>query len=122
MQEEVTAAVAKAASGAAISAAFALTPWAVVAAIVGAAVSLHFQEASGAKGVGRLVLGIGALGFLAAMIAAGVPHAPGFGWTDAIPVAVRAGFLGVVADPTHRFIIRPAIVWFGGRFGQQQGG
>lgn len=119
MQEEATAAVAKAAGGAAMSAAFALTPWAVVAALVGAAVSLHFQEAAGAKGIGRLLLGIGALAFLAAMIAAGVPHAPGFGWTEQIPIAVRAGFLGVVADPTHRFIIRPAIVWFGTRFGQQ---
>lgn len=121
MQEEMTATVAKAVGGASLSAAFALTPWAVAAAIVGAATSLHYQDGAAAKGVVRLLLGIFALGFLAAMIAAGIPHVPACGWTENIPVAVRAGFVGVFADPTQRHVIRPLILWLGGKFGQQGG-
>lgn len=80
---------------AATIAAFGLTWWAVAAAITGAFASYHFEPEQRPKGLGKLLFGIFAMGFVAALLSSAVPKVPMFAWTGEIPVEVRAGLLGV---------------------------
>lgn len=81
-------------AGAAVIAA-GLTWWAIAAAIVGAVASLHFEPEHVPAKLSRLIFGIFAIGFAAALVAAAAPAFPGFAWTGRIPVEVRAGLLGL---------------------------
>ena len=81
-------------AGAAI-AVFGLTWWAVAAAVIGAVASYHFEPEQKPKGAVKLVFGIVAMGFAAAMLAVALPSVPFCGWTAEIPVEVRAGLLGL---------------------------
>jgi hypothetical protein len=102
MRDETVAVGAKAVATAATAAgAFGLTWWAVAAALVGAAAAYHFEPEQVPAKVPRLIFGIFATGFAAAFAAVAAPHIPFMGWTDAIPIGVRAGLLGL----TIRFLI-----------------
>jgi hypothetical protein len=88
------AAKAIATAGAAV-AVFGLTWWALVAALIGAAASYHFEPEQVPSKASRLVFGIVAMGFAAALAAVALPHFPGLGWTEKIQIEVRAGLLGL---------------------------
>ncbi len=119
MQQEVSALAVKSAgtAGAGLAMAFGLTWWAIAAALAGALVSLHFEKPAAGSTVWRVLLQIFALGFLAAFLAVALPHFPLFGWTSAaglpqeVALAVRAGLLGVFANPIS-IGIRAAIAAF----------
>ncbi len=98
-----------------ITVAFGLTWWAVAAAVVGAFASLHFEKEAAPSTMAKLLGKIASLAFLAALLAATSPHLAGFAWTENVPVAVRAGLLGVLANPIYE-LLRLLVVWFGGRF------
>lgn len=102
--EGISVAVKSLATGAA--AAFGLTWWAVVAALIGAAASYHFEPQQQPGTVRRLIVGILVLAFSAALLASAAPHVPGFGWTANVPLGVRAGLLGVFANPIIRWVRR----------------
>lgn len=88
--------------------AFGLNGWAVAAALAGAAASVHFEKEAEPSTLLRLLLGITAMGFLAAMLASALPKIPGFAWTGDISVAVRAGILGVFVNqlyPVLQYVI-----------------
>lgn len=112
MRVESAAEVAKAAatSGVAAAGAFGLTWWALAAALAGAVLSLHFERAQAPSTLWRLLFGIVALGFLAALLAAFTSHLPpilGFSLSE-VPIAVRAGLLGLFASPIYRRLRREA--------------
>lgn len=67
------AAKAIATAGAAV-AVFGLTWWALVAALIGAAASYHFEPEQVPSKASRLVFGIVAMGFAAALAAVAFPH------------------------------------------------
>lgn len=104
MQHEATAAVAAktvSAAGAAAMA-FGLTPLAIAAAIGGALASLHFQPAAKGSGVFRVLGQICAMAFLAAMLAVLTYY-----WfpSEAVPLPVRAGLLGIFASPCYLWVM-----------------
>jgi len=102
-KDETAAAVAKTLSTGAL-AAFGLTWWTVIAAVLGAFASLHFEEPATGSSVSRVLLQIFALALLSGLLAVALPLVPLFGWFDAVPVAVRAGLLGVFANPVYKLI------------------
>lgn len=112
MQHDVSVLAVKSAAtaGTAAAAAFGLTWWAVAAALIGALVSLHFERPAAGSTVWRVLLQIGALGFLAALLAVALPHVPLFGWTapegmkPEVALVVRAGLLGIFANPISNWI------------------
>lgn len=111
MREEIVTTVAKAAaggmaSGATAMAVFGLSWWAWAAAMVGAAAQFHFELDRAPETLLKLVIGIAAVGFAAAMLASGIPHFPYMGWTSNILVEVRAGLLGLVANPAIHLLRR----------------
>lgn len=96
MSVSVPATAAKAvATGAVAASVFDLSYWSVAAAIVGAAVSYHFEPEQQPKRLAGLIFGVFASGFAAAFLAAASPQLPGFGWTSAIDITLRAGLLGI---------------------------
>ncbi len=84
------------------AAAFGLTPIAVAAAIGGALASLHWQPAAKGSGVWRVLGQIGAMAFLAALLAV-----LSYYWfpTEAVPLAVRAGLFGIFAGPCYLWVM-----------------
>lgn len=105
MREEAATVAAKSvASGAAAVAIFGLTWWAWAAAFIGAAASYHFETDKAPETLLKLALGIAAVGFAAAMFASAIPHWPMFGWTGNVLVEVRAGIMGLLANPTVKAI------------------
>lgn len=83
-----------------VLAAFGLTLWAIVAAFIGAIVSLHFERPAAGSEVWRVALQIVAFAFLAALVAVLLPHF----WAKfgEVELAVRAGLLGVFANPIYK--------------------
>lgn len=77
------------------AAAYTFSPWAWAAALAGAAMSFYFEPEKQPKEVRRLIYGILAMGFAAAIAAAVVPHVPLLGWTGNIELWVRAAALGL---------------------------
>ncbi|MDR1076379.1 MAG: hypothetical protein LBL59_08825 [Xanthomonadaceae bacterium] len=81
---------------------FGLSPWAWVAAIVGAAASYYFEPEQAPDKALRLAFGIAAMAFAAAMVAMILPHLPVIGETAGkIDVEVRAGALGLSVRVLH---------------------
>lgn len=103
-EDGLSVAVKSLATGAA--AAFGLTWWAVVAALIGAAASYHFEPEQQPGTVRRLIVGILVLAFSAALLASAMPHVPGFGWAGNVLIEVRAGLLGVFANPIIKWVRR----------------
>lgn len=104
MKAETAAAVAKGVStGGAAAMMFGLTWWAVASALIGAAVSLHFEPEPPTVKVPRLVFGVLSVGFAAAMVAAASPHIPMISWTADVPVEIRAGLLALLVRPGYAF-------------------
>lgn len=103
MQHEAAAVVAAkgvaAAGGAAM--AFGLTPLAVAAAVGGSLASLHWQPAARGSGVWRVLGQIAAMAMLAALLAVLT-----YAWfpTDTVPLAARAGLLGIFASPCYEWV------------------
>jgi hypothetical protein len=104
------------------SVAFGLTWWAVAAAILGAIASLHFEQPATGSTVKRVLLQILALSLLAALLGSALPFIPGFRWSAEVPVAVRAGLLGLFANPINnaiRFGMRAGIRFFLRKYGEE---
>lgn len=99
--ETATIAAKSVATGGAAVMMFGLTWWAVAIALVGAALSLHFEPEQLTVKVTRLVFGVLAVGFVAAVLAAALPHFPLIAWTADVPVEIRAGLLAVVVRPGY---------------------
>jgi len=97
MNELASKGVATAAASVAV---FGLTWWAVSAALVGAFASYHFEPEKRPQGLGKMIFGIFAMAFFAALLAVAIPKVPLFSWSSEILVEVRAGLLGL----TIRFI------------------
>ena len=93
------------------TAAFGLTWWAWAAALGGAAASYHFENEKEPATLIKLVVGILAVGFAAAMLASALPYFPGMTWTSAILIEVRAGLLGLVANPGIQLFRRLISSW-----------
>lgn len=94
--ETIAAVLPKAVSTGGVGAAMlTLSPWAWAAALIGAALSFYFEPEKTPKEVRKLLFGIVATGFAAALVAAAAPHVPLLGWTENIDVGVRAGLLGL---------------------------
>lgn len=102
MQNDATAAVVTKSVTTGIAAAFGVTWWAAAAALIGAAASLYFERGAEPSSLARLVAGILIFAFIAALIASALPHVPLFGWSAEVNVEVRAGLLGVFAQPIVR--------------------
>lgn len=101
MNDNLSIVVAKALATAGASVAvFGLSWWALAAALVGAFASYHFEPEQRPRGLGKMLFGIFAMAFAAAMLAVAAPAVPLFVWTGQIAVEVRAGLLGL----TIRFI------------------
>jgi hypothetical protein len=99
MQQE-TISLASRSAGTAVAAAFGLTPIAIAAAIVGAVVSLHFEPPATGSTLWRLLGQIAALAVLAALLASlSFAIAP----TEVVPVAARAGLLGIFTNPCYQW-------------------
>lgn len=112
LDDEATAmAVKSAATGvASVAVAFGLTWWAVAAALVGAAASLHFEPEQQGKTVAWSVVRILVLGLVGAALAAVTTHLPvifGFSLAE-VPIAVRAFLLGLFANPIYKRLRREA--------------
>jgi hypothetical protein len=101
MQQETAALLAKSlATGGGAVAAFGLTPVAIAAAIVGAIASLHFEPPASGSTLWRVLGQIAALALLAALLAAFTyAFYPG----DTVPLAARAGLLGIFANPCYQW-------------------
>lgn len=96
MRAEIASITAKAVATAGVAAAaYGLTWWAVAAALIGSAVSYHFEPEQRPKRALNLAFGIFAMGFAAAFTAVAIPHVPLFGWSVDVPIEVRAGLLGL---------------------------
>lgn len=96
MRAEIASVTAKAVATAGVAAAaYGLTWWAVAAALIGSAVSYHFEPEQRPKRAVSLAFGIFAMGFAAAFTAVALPHIPLFGWSENIIIEVRAGLLGL---------------------------
>ncbi|MDI9240753.1 hypothetical protein QLQ15_17760 [Lysobacter sp. LF1] len=78
-----------------------LTWWAIASALIGAAASFYFEPEQLPDKALKLLGGILAIAFCAVLLSIAVPHVPLFGWTENVPIAVRAGLLGV----SVRFLI-----------------
>jgi hypothetical protein len=96
MSMSVLATVSKsvAAGGAAVTL-FDLSWWSVATALIGAAASYHFESEQKPTALPRLLFGISATAFCAALAAAAAPQIPGLAWAGGIDIAIRAGLLGV---------------------------
>ncbi len=98
-KDEAAALVAKTAV-AGVFAAFGLTWWAIMAAFLGAIVSLHFEQPAPGSAVWRVALQVLAFTFLASLVAVLLPHF----WVKfgEVELAVRAGLLGVFANSLYK--------------------
>ncbi|WFC43164.1 hypothetical protein [Pseudoxanthomonas sp. SE1] len=77
------------------AAAYTFSPWAWAAALAGAAMSFYFEPEKQPKEVRKVIYGILAMGFAAAVVAAVVPHIPLLQWTGNIELWARAAVLGL---------------------------
>lgn len=108
MKQEVAAITAKVGTTAAAAVGFAsMTPWAWVAAVLGAAASFYFEPSRRPRAIPELAFGIFSMAFLAACCALGLPHVAIFGVAEiaqAIPLDVRTGACGIVAGAAYRIL------------------
>ncbi len=100
MREEATVAVITktVTTGAAAWMFLGVTPWAWVAAFIGATLSYYFEPEHTPKTAAKMLFGIFAMGFAAALLAAASPHIPWFGigeFAGKVSLEVRAGLLGL---------------------------
>jgi hypothetical protein len=103
MRDELLALGIKIAATAVASATmFGLTWWAIAAAVIGAAASHHFEPEQVPSKLPRLIFGIFAVGFFAALAAVAAPHLPLLKWSVDIPLGVRAGLIGVLLPALYR--------------------
>jgi hypothetical protein len=108
--------------GASIAAVFGLSSvWdfigALIAALLGATGSLHLEPPAKGSGVWRVAGQILALGLMAWFLAIALPFAPGFGWSEEIKPAVRAGVLGFCANWLPP-VLKEGANWIRGKLGR----